>query len=138
MSARDLYHSVVRQALENDGWTITHDPYNLQYEDVNLAVDLGAEKLIAAEKENRKIAIEVKSFLAKSTIYAFHEALGQYINYKRILEWTGKKRTLYLAIPNDIYNKFFVKPFASRIIKEEKINLIVFNPEENHINKWIP
>jgi hypothetical protein len=27
MPARDFYHDVVRHALEQDGWTITHDPY---------------------------------------------------------------------------------------------------------------
>ena len=28
--ARDIYHKAVRHALEQDGWTITHDPYPLQ------------------------------------------------------------------------------------------------------------
>jgi hypothetical protein len=35
-------------------------------------VDLGAERLIAAERNLEKIAVEVKSFLAASTIYEFH------------------------------------------------------------------
>ncbi len=26
MPARDIYHDTVRNALEKDGWTITHDP----------------------------------------------------------------------------------------------------------------
>ena len=25
--AKDLYHNVVKKALEDDGWIITHDPY---------------------------------------------------------------------------------------------------------------
>ena len=27
--AKDIYHNLVKQALENDGWTITHDPFYL-------------------------------------------------------------------------------------------------------------
>ncbi|MGH9840625.1 MAG: element excision factor XisH family protein [Blastocatellia bacterium] len=27
MAAKDLYHDHVRKALENDGWTVTDDPY---------------------------------------------------------------------------------------------------------------
>jgi hypothetical protein len=27
MSRRDIYHNTVKQALIQEGWTITHDPY---------------------------------------------------------------------------------------------------------------
>ena len=30
MAARDKYHQQFREVLENDGWTITHDPYFLE------------------------------------------------------------------------------------------------------------
>ena len=50
MPARDLYHDVVRNALSKDGWAITHDPYRLPWGRKDLYVDLGAEKLLAAEK----------------------------------------------------------------------------------------
>jgi XisH protein len=36
---------------------------------------LGAEKLIAAEKEGAQIAVEVKSFLGASLVSEFHTAL---------------------------------------------------------------
>lgn len=66
MAAKDKYHDHVRRALEKDGWTITHDPYFLKLEGVTYPVDLGAEKMIAAQKENKKILVEVKSFIAES------------------------------------------------------------------------
>lgn len=44
MPARDKYHNEVRYALEKDGRTITHDPYVLQYEEVTVQADLGAER----------------------------------------------------------------------------------------------
>ncbi|TYQ30005.1 hypothetical protein PseudUWO310_11325 [Pseudanabaena sp. UWO310] len=51
VSARDIYHNTVRIALEKDGWTITHDPFPLQIGKKRLSADLGAERLISAEKE---------------------------------------------------------------------------------------
>ena len=32
MPARDTYHNAVKQALIKDGWTITADPYTVEYE----------------------------------------------------------------------------------------------------------
>jgi XisH protein len=50
MSARDLFHLAVRNALEKDEWVITDDPLEIELEEVTLKIDLGAERLIAAEK----------------------------------------------------------------------------------------
>jgi hypothetical protein len=65
---RDILHDAVRTALERDGWTITHDPLYLRISDVDLPIDLAAERIIAAEKTGQKIAVEVKSFLRASAI----------------------------------------------------------------------
>jgi hypothetical protein len=54
MSRRDKFHDAVRHALEKEGWTITHDPLPLKIGTLKLEVDLGAEKLIGAEKDNQK------------------------------------------------------------------------------------
>ncbi|MEO1388649.1 MAG: element excision factor XisH family protein [Cyanobacteria bacterium J06634_6] len=32
MSRKDTFHDIVRQALEKDNWSITHDPLLLRYE----------------------------------------------------------------------------------------------------------
>lgn len=63
MPARGSYHEIVRKALIKDGWTITDDPLTLKFGMTELYVDLGAEKVLAAEKEGRKIVVEIKSFL---------------------------------------------------------------------------
>jgi hypothetical protein len=65
MSAKDLYHETVKTALIKDGWTITDDhPLSLKIGNRNTAIDLGAEKIIAAERGTEKIAVEVKSFIS--------------------------------------------------------------------------
>ncbi|NQZ79358.1 MAG: fatty-acid oxidation protein subunit alpha, partial [Ekhidna sp.] len=71
---------MVKQALENDAWRVTDDPLIVFVKDHNVAIDLGAEKLLFANKGPKKIAIEIKSFTQPSIFYAFHEALGQYLN----------------------------------------------------------
>ena len=81
MPAKDIYHNHVIVSLEKDGWKVTHDPYIIETEGVNYPVDLGAEKVIAAEKGGEKIVIEIKSFIGASLVSDFHTALGQFLNY---------------------------------------------------------
>lgn len=107
MPAKDKFHHAVKQALIKEEWTITHDPYTLDFGFTEAYVDLGAEKLIAAEKGKEKIAIEVKSFLGSSDLYEFHTALGQFINYKAALRREEPDRMLFLAVPQDTYQTFF-------------------------------
>jgi hypothetical protein len=78
--AKDLYHDSVKRALEKDGWKITHDPYFLSFGYKDAFIDLGAE-IIAAENDNKKIAVEVKSFIGKSEMTELQKALGQFILY---------------------------------------------------------
>ena len=57
MSARDLFHEAVKQALIKDGWTITSDPLTIRIDRVKLEIDIAAEKVFAAEKDGQKIAV---------------------------------------------------------------------------------
>ena len=98
MAARDLFHDAVRNALIKDGWAITHDPMRIQVGGVEMLIDLGAEKLIGAEKNGDKIAVEIKSFVRPSAISEFHTAVGQYRNYYLALRSDEPERALYLAV----------------------------------------
>ncbi len=55
--AKDKFHQAVKNALIKEEWAITDDPLFLQFGGVDLFVDLGAEKMIAAQKENYQIAV---------------------------------------------------------------------------------
>lgn len=57
MSARDTFHKLVKTALQNEGWTITDDPYHIDLGFVNFYIELGAEQLLAATKNDEKIAV---------------------------------------------------------------------------------
>ena len=82
MPAKDLYHDNVKNALVKDDWKITHDPLRIRLtRGKNLFVDLGAERLLAAERGIEKIAVEVKSFTRPSDMKDLEEAVGQFVLY---------------------------------------------------------
>lgn len=137
MPARDAFHDAVRHALEKDGWTITHDPLLIRAEFGRMYIDLGAEKVLAAEREGQKIAVEIKSFVQGSPVSEFHTALGQFINYRTILADQEPERILYLAIPADTYNSFFVLTTVQIIVKENRLKIIVYNSRQETISQWI-
>lgn len=76
MAAKDIIHDAVCEALKNDGWRITHEPYAIEYGTIKLSVDLAAEPLVAAERNGQRIAVEIKSFIGRSPIQDFKLALG--------------------------------------------------------------
>lgn len=137
--AKDLFHQNARQALEKEGWEISADPLRIYISKKDyLEIDLAAENVFMAEKGQEKIAVEVKSFIRKSFISAFHEAMGQYLDYRSALADEEPDRTIYLAIPKDAFdNELFQGAFVQKRLKEESINLIVFDISTNSILKWI-
>jgi hypothetical protein len=138
MPARDIYHRQVINALIKDGWTITHDPLKLEIGSKDLFVDLGAEQLIAAEREQRKIAVEIKSFVGKSDVEELEKALGQFVLYHDILDEIEPERVLYLAIRKAVFEDIFEEPIGSILLKNGRVRLIVFDQYAEEIVKWIP
>lgn len=102
-----------------------------------MQIDLGAERLIAAERANDKIAIEVKSLTAPSAISEFHKAVGQFMNYRRALRVLESDRRLYLAVPNSAYRDFFRLRFIQEGIEEYQLKIVIYNVEQEGIVQWI-
>ena len=137
MPARDKFHDAVRNALQKEGWTITHDPYFVKYENQKLMIDLGAEAPIAAEKAERKIAVEVKSFLHLSPITNLYDAIGQYLIYRQLLRRQDAERKLYLAVPITAYSGLLDNETGRELLAEEKLRVIVFDADEEVVTLWI-
>lgn len=137
MSAKDVFHNAVRSTLEKDGWTITDDPLFVKVTTRSeFFIDLAAEKLLTAEKAEHQIAVEVKSFIGRSTISEFHLAVGQFLNYQLALEQVKSKRILYLALPLDTYEGFFSDKFVQEAVERYQIKLLVFHPIRKEIVLW--
>jgi hypothetical protein len=138
MPAKDLYHDIVVEALTADGWAITNDPLFLAYGGRSLYVDLGAEgETLAAEKNNARLAIEIKSFIRPSPIEDLQEALGAYVMYRVILEETDPDRKLFLAVSVRAYEGIFSEKLGRLILEKEKLRLIVYDIKTRRIVKWI-
>lgn len=137
MSRRDRLHQALRRTLEKDGWTITADPLILVLEQTELRADLGAEKTFAAEKEGRKIAIELKEFTAVSGVSELEKAIGQLQLYQWALDTQEPDRKLFLAVSEMAYVKYFEKPLFQLVVQRNKINLLVYQPDLEEIVEWI-
>jgi hypothetical protein len=137
MPAKDIYHDAVKQSLIKEGWTITADPYTIEYEEFKVFADLAAERSLAAEREGQKIAVEIKTFLRPSFVRELEYALGQYILYRNLLSVTEPERELYLAISERIYHNFFQQNASQFIINQNQILLVVVDIQSEVIVQWI-
>ena len=137
MAARDSYHDTVRTALEKDGWIITDDPLTLKIGRRAVMVDLGAEKLLAAQRGEEKIAVEIKSFLSPSPIKDLENALGQFILYARILDRQESERRLYLAINRTVFNDIFSEEVGQLLLETTDLRLVIFDEYQEEIVEWL-
>ncbi len=136
--AKDKYHELVKEALVNAGWRVTHDPYPIKMGKRTGYIDLGAERgIIGAEKENEKIAVEIKTFFSHSDLDSFEDAVGQFLLYSVALADKEPDRTLFLAMPKDFYERFFDDAFFVRFAKMFSIKIIVYNELQPIIEQWI-
>ncbi|BAU10840.1 putative fdxN element excision controlling factor protein [Leptolyngbya sp. NIES-3755] len=136
MPAKDLYHDAMKNALSKDGWIITKDPLGIRYEEIQVFADMAATKLFAAERDTRKIAVEVKSFINPSPVRDLEVALGQYLIYRGFLSLIEPDRQVYLAIREEVFHDFFQLKGIQTIIEQNQILLIVINTANEVIVQW--
>jgi hypothetical protein len=138
LPARDSSHEAIKQAVINDGWVITDDPYVISYGDRFLFIDLGASRFIGICRGDQRIAIEIKQFKGQSQVTDLEEAIGQYLLYKILLNQVDPDRDLYLAISETTYNDIFREPIGQLAIVEIPLKLLIINIEHQEIIQWIP
>lgn len=136
MPARDLHHNAVRNALIKDGWTITHDPLRLVWGRRDMYVDLGAKRLLGAEKGEQQIAVEIKSFAGTSEMADLEKALGQFVLYRMVMKEVEPERILYLAVPQKVMEGLFQDDLGRLILQENLARVISFDPVEEVLLQW--
>jgi hypothetical protein len=137
MAARDLFHEAVKVALQKENWVITNDPLKVEAGGAKFEIDLGAERLLAAERAGEKIAVEIKTFIGDSPITDYHAALGQFLNYRLALELNEPDRILYMAVPVAIHEAFFQREFLQISVERHQVKRIVYDPVNEVIVQWI-
>ena len=138
MPARNIYHDAVIQALRADGWTITHDPLLITYGERRLFIDLGAERVtIGAERAGERIAVEIASFVADSPVRDLQEAVGQFVVYRAVLAQAEPGRSLFLAVTTDVHDAVLSEPVGQLVAAEVRLRVLVFDPHEPKVMRWI-
>lgn len=137
MARRDTHHHLVRLALEGEGWDVTDDPFFIKIGRKSAEIDLGAERIILAQRTTEKIAVEVKIFVGTSVITDFYKALGQFLMYQRALQSTEPDRILYLALPQAAYDELSLDVFDFPSFEDLRHRLIIYQPSENTSLTWI-
>jgi hypothetical protein len=139
--ARDL----VVTALTRAGWTITDDPYVITYGLQVLLIDLAANTenqgrnlFVDATRDGHKIAVEIKAFAGESAVADLHQAVGQYVVYKLVLEQLEPDRIVYLAVTDAVYRKVFRRPLGQLIVQRLTLRLLVVNQSRMEVEQWVP
>lgn len=137
MPVRDFYHHQLKNALIKDGWIITHDPLRLKWGSKDMYVDLGAKLILTAEKNEQKIAVELKTFGGTSEINELENAIGQYMVYRSVITRIEPDRMLYLAVHQEVFLDIFEEPLGHILLEDYRIPLIIFDFRTEEIVKWI-
>jgi len=100
---------------------------------------MAAERYFAAEKEGRKIAVEVKNFDRNAMASELEKMIGQLQLYRWALEEHAPGRDLYLAVSQTVYEDYIQNETTAfhAIVKRIRINLIVCDITREAISQWI-
>lgn len=135
MPAKDRYHDVVVRALKKDGWTIVGEQVTLSMPARRLWVDIRALK----ESAHIAIMVEVKGFENMSSpVQYLADAIGQCVLYQTILEYAGMPDQLYMAVPAAAFAGILGEEIGRQAMHKAHASVIVFDPEQEEIMRWIP
>jgi len=59
------------------------------------------------------------------------------MNYRLALNAQNPERTLYLAVPLDVFESFFTLEFGQAAIQSYQLKLIVYDEKKEVIVKWL-
>jgi len=136
MPAKDKYHDNVVNTLKKDGWRIVRENVAIGDEVRVLFID------ILAKRENDEaieaVLVEVKVFEGiRSPMTYLEKAIGQYMIYLAFLDYIEDTTPLYLAVPSAIYNDLLSEEIVAHAIQFLKMKLVVFDPIQERIVRWI-
>jgi len=138
MATHDLYHDLVKNALRKDGWRIIHSALQLKMGVEIGAAELWATQLLTADKDERKIAVAINSFVGRSDLTDLAQAWGQLALSRPRLHAVDSDRVLYLAVRQATYNTCFAGPDGALLLERQHMQLLVFDPRTEAVVRWVP
>lgn len=138
MPAIDRCEPEIVQALEKDGWLVTHQPFAIRINKTRGGYIFADIRLHKPQTGQSAIVVEVKCFESKRTFLdEFYHAVGQYIVYRNALILNDISSPVYLAIPFSIFQSIFQQALIKSVLSDIQINLVVINLEKEEIIQWI-
>jgi hypothetical protein len=132
-----MYHDQVKNALIKDGWRITHNALRLRRAQSEL-VSLDVAPLLAAEKDERKIAVAINSFVGHAALADLQHALEQLRRSRTLLHTTVSDYAVYLAVRQAVYTALCATPTGTSLLERAHCSLLVFDPRTEVIVHWHP
>ncbi|MBI3651118.1 MAG: hypothetical protein HY231_08715 [Acidobacteria bacterium] len=65
------------------------------------------------------------------------KAVGQYNIYRFLLNESHSERQLFLAVSQEVYQKFFQRPAIQLVVLDQKNSLTGFDPNREEVKEWI-
>jgi XisH protein len=66
----------------------------------------------------------------------FHNAIGQYSNYKVLMQEQEATRSLYLAVPKKVFDRRFTQQGVEFICQKMDVSIVVFDEKTETIEQW--
>jgi hypothetical protein len=138
MPTQDLYHAVVRDALRKDGWRIMHTALQLKARAEASAGELWEGPWLIADKDERKVAVAVSSFVGRSSPEDILQTWRQLALSRSRLHAMDSDRVVYLAVRQATYSACFGGTEGNLLLEKEHMQLLVFDPRAEVIVQWVP
>lgn len=122
--------------MQKDGWKVQRSPANLFTTYRNIFIDLEMSRGSNGNSELIML-VEVKCFPDESsTTRDLYTSIGQFLVYRAMLVELDTGNSLYLAVPEIIFETIF-DAAVMRVIQESQINLVIIDLEKEGVAKWI-
>ena len=138
MPTQDLYHDTVRDALRQDGWRLMHTALQLKAKPEARAGELWEGPWLIADKDERKVAVAVSSFVGRSNLADIIQTWRQLGLSRPQFHAMDSDRVVYLAVRQATYSACFGGTEGDLLLEKEHMQLIVFDPRAEAIVQWVP
>ena len=135
MPASDQCEPQVIRAFEKAGWRVLQRQFIMRIRpDEFVYADLQVQNTLTTQAI---LIIEVKCFASRrSELDDFYHAVGQYLTYRALLTLKDISDELYLAVPEDFYQRFFARSIVQLVINDAKINIVRIDLAREEIAGW--
>jgi hypothetical protein len=137
MPAIDVCEPQVIRALEKDGWHIVDKPHLIRIANTIIYADMSLEQHSNGDSKEI-IVVEVKCFTnPKHDLDNFYVAIGQYQVYRSAVETYQNFVPVYLALPQEAYNRLTQKPLFGTLLRQIDVKLVIINLITERVIEWI-